>query len=147
MHYHKKIGEVNKHVQCFPNPGGKIMQPEIMTGNGHQKENDQSKKTQARELKFVLEVKRDTKGFAFPNEWNCRMLKLPCTSANVNMVTPRCRRLYNKGRNFLFNRHKGPIANITCSSKMANVEVLRISKVSNVNCSLKIIFNEMNMVR
>ena len=40
MHYYKEIGYVNEHVQGLPNFRCKIMQPEIMTGNRHEKKDE-----------------------------------------------------------------------------------------------------------
>ena len=86
----------------------------------------------ATELKFVLEVNKETNGFTLPSVWNCSMLNTPCTAAMQNIVTPKCRRLYNNGKNFLFNLVKGPMLNIICNNKMARVEVERIKTVSKV---------------
>ena len=86
----------------------------------------------ATELKFVLEVNKETKGLTLPSVWNCSMLNTPCTAAIQNIVTPKCRRLYSRGKNFLFNLASGPILNIICSNKTARVEVERIKTVSNV---------------
>ena len=37
------------------------------------------------------------------------MLNTPCTAAMQNMVTPKCRLLYNNGKNFLFSLASGPM--------------------------------------
>jgi hypothetical protein len=75
------------------------------------------------------------------------MPKTPWTAAMQNIVTPKCRRLYNKGRNFLFSRVNGPILKITCNNKRAKVAVERISKVSNVTSELKISVSDINKLR
>src|SRR5664279_1273616 len=64
--------------------------------------------------------------------------KIACTEATQNMVTPKWRRLYNNGRNFLLIRHNGPILRIMCNNKTARVELDLISSVSKVTCGLKI---------
>src|SRR5688572_11326075 len=84
------------------------------------------------ELEFVLEVNNETRGLTLPSEWNCIMLNTPCMAAKQNVVTPKCRRLYNKGMNFLFSLVNGPILNIICNKRTARVEVERIRTVSNV---------------
>jgi hypothetical protein len=86
----------------------------------------------ATELKFVLDVNRETKGFTLLSEWNCIRLNIPCTADIQNIVTPACRRLYNNGRNFLLILASGPILNMICSNKTASVEVERMRTVSNV---------------
>src|SRR5687767_8489193 len=84
------------------------------------------------ELKFVLEVNNETRGLTLPSEWNCIMLNTLCTAAKQNIDTPKCRRLYSNGKNFLFSLVSGPILNIICNKRTARVEVERIRAVSNV---------------
>ena len=57
MHDHKKIGQVNKHVQGFPDTWTKVMQPEVMTGNGHQEKYNEGKKAKCLEKVSTYDVK------------------------------------------------------------------------------------------
>jgi len=75
------------------------------------------------------------------------MLNEPWIAAIKNMVTPRWRRLYNSGKNFLLRRVKGPMLSMTCNNKTARVEVDRIRRVSKVTCGLKIRLREIKMTR
>jgi hypothetical protein len=67
--------------------------------------------------------------------------------ASRNIVTPRWRLLYNNGRNFLFNLHKGPIQSITCNISIAKVEVDLINTVSKVYCALNIAVSTTKLLR
>ena len=54
------------------------------------------------------------------------------------MVTPKCLRLYNNGKNPGFILQKGPITKIQCKSKMDSVPNARIIIVADINCGNKI---------
>ena len=47
----QRVREVYQHVQTFPDRRGQIVQPEVMAGGGHQKQNQKRKEAQALEGK------------------------------------------------------------------------------------------------
>ena len=129
------------------------MQPEIMACYGHQKENDQSKKTKCLERKTRQRIEscigseQRNKRAYISQRMKMQNTKYTMSRRNENIVTPRWRRLYNKGRNFLLILVSGPMLKITCSNKRANVDVERTSNVSKVTWGLNTSIREINMPR
>jgi hypothetical protein len=85
----------------------------------------------------VFDKNRDCKEFSFPKVWKFRILYTPWIMATKNMVTPRCRRLYNKMRKRGSNLDKGPMIRIICRINMASEPKALIIKVSIVISGLR----------
>jgi hypothetical protein len=56
----------------------------------------------------------------------------PWIAANINMLTPICLRLYNRGRYALLSLANGPIIRIKCKSTTATKELVLMIRVSTV---------------